>query len=388
MSILTDYLAELVRAQLEGKKAKALPEELKFEEIVELSHKNHMDYLLMGALLNTEGLEEKKSKILRAYVMQSIIKTTTQVMELKKIIRCFEEKEIVNQPMKGAKMKFIYPRPEMREMSDIDILIRQDCMEKAEDELKEMGYTLHQAIKHHDIYVKAPLMVVEAHRAMYDKTVDNNQYDYFSDFSKTVLQDGCSYTYDFKTEDFYIYMIAHMAKHFYVKGCGIRNLVDIYVYLQAKEKEMDREYIDIELKKLGLDVFTDHMESIAMDWLNHKPLSKFQQQVFDYMLDSGIYGKDENGIWNKFSEEKQKKKDVSVKQLKKWYFFPPLSYMTEYYPWLERIPVLLPVAWGIRACRGVFMKKGTEKRKMLYNIEKEEIQTYKEIYEEMQLHFK
>ena len=151
---------------------------------------------------------------------------------------------------------------------------------------------------------------------------------------------------------------------------------------------MDREYIDIELKKLGLDVFTDHMESIAMDWLNHKPLSKFQQQVFDYMLDSGIYGKDENGIWNKFSEEKQKKKDVSVKQLKKWYFFPPLSYMTEYYPWLERIPVLLPVAWGIRACRGVFMKKGTEKRKMLYNIEKEEIQTYKEIYEEMQLHFK
>lgn len=388
MSILTDYLAELVRAQLEGKKAKALPEELKFEEIVELSHKNHMDYLLMGALLNTEGLEEKKSKILRAYVMQSIIKTTTQVMELKKIIRRFEEKEIVNQPMKGAKMKFIYPRPEMREMSDIDILIRQDCMEKAEDELKEMGYTLHQAIKHHDIYVKAPLMVVEAHRAMYDKTVDNNQYDYFSDFSKTVLQDGCSYTYDFKTEDFYIYMIAHMAKHFYVKGCGIRNLVDIYVYLQAKENEMDREYIDIELKKLGLDVFTDHMESIAMDWLNHKPLSKFQQQVFDYMLDSGIYGKDENGIWNKFSEEKQKKKDVSVKQLKKWYFFPPLSYMTEYYPWLERIPVLLPVAWGIRACRGVFMKKGTEKRKMLYNIEKEEIQTYKEIYEEMQLHFK
>ena len=66
MSILTDYLAELVRAQLDGKKAKALPKELKFEEVVELSHKNHMDYLMMGALLNTEGLEEKKTKVLRA----------------------------------------------------------------------------------------------------------------------------------------------------------------------------------------------------------------------------------------------------------------------------------------------------------------------------------
>ena len=33
------------------------------------------------------------------------------------------------------------------------------------------------------------------------------------------------YVYDFEAEDFYIYMMAHMAKHFYKRGCGIRNLV-------------------------------------------------------------------------------------------------------------------------------------------------------------------
>ena len=68
--------------------------------------------------------------------------------------------------------------------------------------------------------MKEPFMVVEAHRAMYDKTVDNNQYEYFSNFSKAILKKGYKYTYDFNDEDFYIYMIAHMAKHFYVKGCG------------------------------------------------------------------------------------------------------------------------------------------------------------------------
>lgn len=26
--------------------------------------------------------------------------------------------------------------------------------------------------------------------------------------------------------------MAHMAKHFYKRGCGIRNLVDIYVFLE------------------------------------------------------------------------------------------------------------------------------------------------------------
>ena len=300
MSILANYLAQLIKAQLNGEKPVSVPEEIQVEDLIHLSCKNHMEYLVMGALLKTDGISEEIQGILRSHVMRSIVRTTTQIMDLKEIIRRFEEKKIVNQPMKGAQMKFIYPSPEMREMSDIDILIRHDCMDRAAEELKDMGYVLEQAIKHHDIYVKEPFMVVEAHRAMYDKPVDNNQYEYFSNFSKAILKEGYKYTYDFNDEDFYIYMIAHMAKHFYVKGCGVRNLVDIYVYLNAKEDVLNHKYVEEELKKLGLSTFTKHMEKLAFAWLDQKPFTEFQQQVFDYMLDSGIYGKDENGIWNSF----------------------------------------------------------------------------------------
>ncbi len=69
-------------------------------------------------------------------------------------------------------MKFYYPSPFLREMSDIDILIHGDFMEQAAVELEAMGYVLQQKIKHHDIYRKAPGIVVEAHRAMYDRTVE------------------------------------------------------------------------------------------------------------------------------------------------------------------------------------------------------------------------
>lgn len=388
MSILSNYLAQLIKAQLNGEKPAHVPENIKVEDLIHLAGKNHMVYLISGALLKADGLSDEVQNTLRSHVMRSIVQTTTQVMELKEIIRRFEEKNIVSQPMKGALMKFIYPSPEMREMSDIDILIRHDCMERAAEELKDMGYVLEQAIKHHDIYVKPPFMVVEAHRAMYDKTVDNNQYEYFSNFSKAILMDGYTCTYDFNANDFYIYMIAHMAKHFYVKGCGVRNLVDIYVYLNEKGKELDLKYVETELEKLGLAVFTKHMEQLAFTWLDEKPFTEFQQQVFDYMLDSGIYGKDENGIWNKFSEVKLKDREVSKLRLKSWYFFPPVAYMAEYYPWIEEKPFLLPIAWGIRACRGIFMKKGTDKRKMLHDIEQEQVQVYKNIYQEMQLHFK
>lgn len=388
MKVLADYLAELIHAQLESRKPASVPEGVTIEELYKISVKAHMDYLILGALLKLDSLPDEWKNALRQRVMISISRTVAQVSELKEMRRRFEEKEIGNQPMKGAWMKFIYPSPEMREMSDIDVLIQQDCMDKANEELQDMGYTLKKDVKHHAVYSKPPFMTIEAHRSMYDKTVDTNQYNYFSDFSKAKPVENCSYTYNFDDNDFYIYMISHMAKHFYTMGCGIRNLLDIYVYLNAKGEVLDRVYINAELEKLGLRAFTEQMESLAYVWLDGKECTQLQQHIFDYMIDSGIYGKDENGIWNKFAEEKVKGKDISRTRLKLWYFFPPISYMSEYYPMLEEHPVLYPVAWVRRACRGIFEKQGVHKREMLREIDSEQIKVYQKIYQAMDLHFK
>ena len=261
-------------------------------------------------------------------------------------------------------------------------------MDAAEEIMLKLGYTLAHSVKHHDIYTKAPFMVVEAHRAMYDKTVDGNQYDYFKSFEKAGLREGRKYTYDFNKEDFYVYMIAHMAKHFYAMGCGIRNLVDVYIYLEKYCKELDRSYLNQELKKCGIYDFAINIEELAYIWLGGKKGSQFYDDLFQYMVDCGIYGKDENGIWHKFAEEKLEGKKVTRGKLKRWYYFPPLFYMAEYYPWLEKFPFLLPVAWCIRAFRGIFMKKGTQKREMLNVIDGDKAKTYQNIYKKMKLKFK
>ena len=388
MNVLAEYLSKLIRAQLENTKPALIPEEVTVEEIVQIAQKNHMNYLLLSPLLRTDNFPEDWLNAVKTKVLRSIMHTGVQVTELKKIEKSFEENGIACQPMKGARMKFYYPAPEMREMSDIDILIHKDSFDKAAEELKSMGYILDESIKHHDIYKKPPHMVIEAHRAMYDKTVDYTQYEYFSNLSKAVLREGCSYIYDFTTEDFYLYMIAHMAKHFYAKGCGIRNIVDIYVYRKKFADVMDYKYVTEELAKLGLSTFTKHMETLAEIWLCGKEDDEFYDQLFEYMLDSGIYGKDENGIWNKFCEEQMKDKEPSRLQLKWWYWFPPLHYMSEYYPWLEEHPRLLPWAWVVRGVNGVFKKKGTDKRHMIKEIDQENIKIYQNIYHEMEFRFK
>lgn len=388
MQVLAKYLAELVNAQLENRKPKLLPEEVSVEELLKIAHKNQMNYLILGGLLKVDNLSDEEKAKIKPYVLQAILRNSHQVNEIKKIENCFEEKGISCQAMKGARMKFVYPAPEMREMGDIDILVREECINKAAKSLEQLGYTLQQSVKHHDIYRKKPYIVLEMHRAMYDKTVNKTQYEYFSDMSRTILREGKSYIYDFSCEDFYVYMMAHMAKHFYVMGCGIRNLVDVYIYNKKFSKSMDLDYVRKQLQICGIASFTKHMEKLADIWLSGEDGDAFYDELFLYMLDSGIYGKDENGIWNRFAEEKMKDKQATTTHLKCWYIFPPLSYMAEYYPYLDKYPFLLPVTWFIRGVGGVFGKRGIQKRQMIKTIDEDKIKTYQTIYQKMDMHFK
>ena len=388
MKTLEKYLAQLILAQLKQKPVPDVPEGITAEAIIEIATKQHLKYLLLGALIRTKNISAEEQEQIRELLMGSIIKTGVQVQEQKSLEQCFEERGIVNQPMKGAVLRFLYPSPEMREMSDLDILFAEQNMEEAEQILKDRGYTLYKAVKHHDIFRKPPFLVIEAHHAMYDKTVDRNQYGYFQNFSRTTVKEGCKYTQVFSGEDFYVYMMAHAAKHFYQTGCGIRHLVDIYVYLERFGQEMNREYIDSEMQKCGILTFAEHMEKLAYLWLEGGESEEFYDNLFAYMLDSGIYGKDENGIWNQFAKEKQKGKEAGRFRLKLWYAFPPAHYMAEYYPYLEEKPWLLPWAWLVRGVGGLFFHKGKYKRRMIQQIDAVQIRKLQNIYEKMDLHFK
>lgn len=380
-----EYLAGIVKSALNNAPVSERPDHLSFEDLYDIAIRNHIGYMVFSELIKDKSLTDTQIDMLRNRMKSTVLQTLFQMNELKELQARFEETGVKNIPLKGAVLKYLYPRPETREMSDIDILISSEDAESAALVLNDMGYILNSSIKHHDIYVKKPYMVVEAHKSLYDKSVDGAQYKYFVGFDKAVVREGCAYTYGFTNEDFYVYMIAHAAKHFYAMGCGIRNLIDVYVFLNKYQSSMNMQYVEEELKKCGIYDFEKNVRKLAFDWLEGKELDDFYQSLFQYMLDAGIYGKDENGIWNKFSDDKKEK--ISQWELRKWYYFPPLYYISEYYPWVEDRPYLLPVAWIIRFWRGVFKHKGAKKREMVRNIKEDQILTYKRIYQRMNLKF-
>jgi hypothetical protein len=105
------------------------------------------------------------------------------------------------------------------------------------------------------------------------------------------------------------------------------------------------------------------------------------------MMECGIYGKGENGLWGQFALLNSNK-EINYQSNAKWcYYFPPISYMERDYTWLKKYPFLLVIAWGIRAVHGLINKDGREKRKMLLNINSEDVRTMNEIYKGMQLNF-
>ncbi len=409
MSGMMQYLSDLIHAQLEYKVPDGIPENINLEELVEAANKNHMDNLILGALLKSDLAEEERLRI-KFLVMQGTIKSMTQLACLRELEERFEKKEIYHQELKGSVLKYLYPAPELREMSDIDIMIYDESLNRAKKEVEDMGFTLHKSVKHHDIYIKPPLLVIELHHALYDRDVDRTQYEYFKDEKELEAKEGKKYALQFNTEDFYVYLIAHMAKHFYETGCGIRNIVDVYYYRKLYEETWDETAITKEIKKCGLTEFENRIHTLAAVWLGGRQPDLFSTVLFNYMMECGIYGKGENGIWGQFAVRNKnnrvndkcntvhgasclaignKNNRASDKSyVRRWYYFPPKAYMENDYPWLKKRPYLLAAAWGIRAVHGLFSKAGREKRKMLLNIKNEDVRTISGIYKGMGLNFK
>jgi hypothetical protein len=377
------YTSELVKATFEGRKPSDIPEGILVSELIDIATKGQMPYLLLNSLLKVTGECEEAATIKNKLVF-STIKTFRQVFSAREITKAFEEKGIRYQILKGTLMKELYPSPEMREMSDIDLVVYDESLDRAAALMEELGYTNHGLEKHHMIFTKENILLVEVHWCLFDANAGKKQHLYFKDNFRAKLKEGTRYSYEFSNEDFYIYMISHMAKHFFETGCGIRNLVDIYVYINKFGDSLNWEYLNQELDILGIKDFEKNVRELAYIWLDNKESDPFFENLFEYMVESGIYGKRENGIWSQLAKETTDNKSG----VKMHFYFPSIAFMKEKYPWLEKAPFLLPMAWVIRGITGVSSKQARDHRQNLESSDKKEVEKMLEIYHKLNLQFR
>jgi len=380
--LLRKYYSELIRACFEERSLQPIPDGISEEDIIKYAIKGQIQYPILSSLLKT-NISDCNIDRVRNIIKYSTITTFLQVATAKSVSAKLEEAGVKHQLLKGAVIKDIYPSYEMRQMSDIDIIIYDESMDNATKIIENMGFHNHGLVKHHIIFRNDNNICIEAHWCLIDKNVDKKQHLYFKDNFKARLKEDTDYTYEFSVEDFYIYMIAHMAKHFYETGCGVRNLIDIYVYINRYKDEMDNSYLSKELEGCGLKDFEYHARKLAYIWLDDEECSNFYENLFAYMLDGGIYGKGENGIWSQLAKETDDGNNVKLH-----YYFPSYTYMKEKYKWLEHKKFLLPVAWGIRAAEAFCSRDSFKHMENLESSSLDDVNTMLDIYHKLNLNYK
>ncbi len=320
---------------------------------------------------------EEQVQLEKAFQM-AIYKTATQEAEFNVIKESLSLHKIPFLPIKGQWVRSCYPAPEMRTMADLDILVPRSQLLDVKKIMISLGYTNTHEGGNHDVYHKKPFMNVEIHRNMIDESYSLSNY--YRNVWERVHQNDTTEC-NLSHEDHYLFIIAHSAKHYGAGGTGVRSVLDVYFYLK-KFPNMDKEYLTQELIKLNLTTYERNIRVLSQGWFDGESMSEEVKLMGEYILGSGVYGTISHSL---VSNETLQDETKSLNQ-RKWIYlwnraFPTWHTMTQIFPILKKVAILLPLCYLIRIVKGTFQGKVSRQTKQLKHLKQEDIDQKKTIKE-------
>ncbi len=321
---------------IEGKNE--LEEGLTYEDVYRFSRFHKIDNLMFEILkedLDDAFLERWKKKCLQNQAM-----AVFQGEEIENLCRIFAENKIHYLPLKGFYLRNLYPRPDLRFMSDIDVLIDEKKMRKVKKLMKKNGYEVESYNYYmHDEYAKKPFVKFEIHRSLVSR--DSEYYGYYSDILERVKENPEQpFQHRLSLEDQYIFNLVHFYKHFTNSGSGIRYLIDSFLFERKYKDVIDRKYIDEELEKLCLKDFDEMMKEIVEEWFFQGKNGEKHHEEKRFILESGVYGRLSRQV-----EMRIEKSQGNVHKLLFRRLFPTVGKMKCIYNVLNRWIILLPFCY-------------------------------------------
>lgn len=292
---------------------------------------------LLALGLKRAGFAE--SRELEGEIFRAVLRCETQSHALDTISAALEEAHIAFVPLKGAILRRHYPEPWMRTSCDIDVLVHEEELSAAIEQLEARGYRC-EGRNYHDVDLYAPSGVhVELHFSIRENTPSlDGVLDDAWRYAAPVTEGGARC--EFSGEFFVFHLYAHMAYHFLGGGCGLRSLLDILVL----EREMGLSRADAAelLERAGISRFASELSALAARCFDPAEHEFFSDAVLQYILSGGAYGSGENHI----AVCKSERDSTALYAIKR--LFLPYRSMTRLYPVLEKAPVLLPFCYVAR----------------------------------------
>ncbi len=353
---IADFVG-LLKSAVEGKPCHG--SQINWREILRLSASHRVDNLIFEAISMLPDEEKPTQKALERLEQDSIaqvIQDANQISEVEKLIDEFEAQCIPAIMLKGWVMKDLYPRTDLRSRADTDIFIRSSDQEKIHRIILNRGFqTVTYGGKKDNVYNKEPFVTLEMHKNLFQyedgwNDVINNKYSRQYIWKRTEKLDNYHYLHKMDKELYYVYMVAHMAKHLKDDGgIGVRAFMDLWIYRKAFADQLDIKRMDEDFAAFGLTTFAERAYQLALSWLDGEEIKypdESYEKFAEYIMSCGAYGNSDNFVVNNEVMRGEKKPGTVGYVLRR--AFPTKSSMETRYPALKKHPAKLPYYWAKR----------------------------------------
>ncbi len=367
------YFLEMVSASIKGLPISPCPEEVDTNFLYKLSVRNAVQGILYLAVQSGAVTlsAETEAKLQKSY-MTVLAREATQQEEIEYIRNAFNEENIEFMFLKGTHLKSLYPVPEMRFMVDMDILVKEESMNKGGKLILARGFTQEMNNGKDIVLIKKPFLTIELHKMLFVE--DYFMHDYFkSVWNRIELVNG--FEYKMPVNDLYVYTLAHLAEHYLEAGSCFRPLMDLYL-MEKIYSELDFEYINEQFEKIGIEKFAVKIRQLCKCAFDGAKYNDDLVTMENYI----VFGAPVNNA-SEVSKIVRTHKSKSQRLVES--AFPNLKHMKLKYPILEKLPILLPFFWVVRFFEFVFFKKGNIEQKQLSisTIDNKSQDIMKEIFE-------
>lgn len=372
MEKTSEFLIYLMACSLQGTKPEeALLANIDMEALLRLAKAHSVSAMVCMALEQTDAFqhaaETTRLKWLDAK-NKAVRKNMLLDAERHQLEKEFAEHGIWYMPLKGSILKDWYPKFGMREMADNDILFDPAGRKQVREIFQNRSYkTVSFRKGNHDVYEKAPIYNFEMHVSLFNGTYKELTEQYENVKEHLLPVDGTAYQFAFTPEDFYVFVLAHAHKHYSYSGTGIRTLADIYIMNQKLGGTMNWEYVDSELRDLGIFSYERESRELAQKLFGiaelptEANLSEAEQQMLAYYLGASTYGTIENRTLNQMQKLQPDGGAITAHTKRKYLLsriFPGREWCKACAPTVYKYPVLLPFFWVRRLVyRGITNRK-------------------------------
>ena len=293
---------------------------------------NHHLSQLVSACIIQHGLTSDPQLLAqcRADKINVGLQIQAQYAEAQRIYATLSQNNIPYIPLKGQIVRLYYPQPWMRNSRDIDILIpdhisrdicRTLCQQNGYRMLQEGG---------HDIPLRTEKgLLIEMHYRLQE---DGSIPRLDTVWDRAIPTENGS-QFRMCDEDFYLYHLAHMARHFRNGGCGIRPVMDLWLFMKQGYRS---PALNVLLRQHDLLQFTEAMELLCSVWFGGKPHNQSTQRIEAFLLRGGVHGDEEF-----YHLETLHKSHGKIRYLLSR-AFPSFAQLKEQYPRLQKQPYLAP----------------------------------------------